>query len=159
MHEHDLNNRPEWSQKVVNAIVKAQLWTRENRAEAAQLLAKDGNNRYTPHSSSVLQRVLAPAISERAGYEADGAIQQVSWDEQRIDFQPYPFPSYTEELVTRLKSTLIQGDNQFLAALDPKHVAADLVDDRFVKNSIGAVGGLKAFGLPDSFERTEEFGF
>ena len=159
MHEHDLNNRPEWSQKVVNAIVKAQLWTRENRAEAAQLLAKDGNNRYTPHSSSVLQRVLAPAISERAGYEADGAIQQVSWNEQRIDFQPYPFPSYTEELVTRLKSTLIQGDNQFLAALDPKHVAADLVDDRFVKNSIGAVGGLKAFGLPDSFERTEEFGF
>src|SRR5450830_1953348 len=34
MHEQDLNNRPEWSQKVVNAIVKAQLWTRDNRAEA-----------------------------------------------------------------------------------------------------------------------------
>ena len=32
MHEHDLNNRPEWAQKVVNAIVKAQLWTREHRA-------------------------------------------------------------------------------------------------------------------------------
>src|SRR5690606_39893108 len=31
MHEHDLNGRPEWSQKVVNAIVKAQLWTREDR--------------------------------------------------------------------------------------------------------------------------------
>lgn len=159
MHEHDLNNRPEWSQKVVNAIVKAQLWTRDNRQAAAQLLAKDGENRYTPHSSAVLQKVLAPAASDRARYEAAGAIQHGDWDEQRIDFQPYPFASYTEELVTRLKHTLIQGDNQFLAGLDPAHVATDLVDDRFVKNSIAAVGGLKAFGLPDSFERTEEFGF
>ncbi|PWG67951.1 ABC transporter substrate-binding protein, partial [Enterobacter mori] len=40
MHEHDLNNRPEWSQKVVNAIVKAQHWTRDHRAEAAALLSK-----------------------------------------------------------------------------------------------------------------------
>ena len=40
MHEHDLNNRPEWSQKVVNAIVKAQQWTRDHRAEAAALLSK-----------------------------------------------------------------------------------------------------------------------
>ena len=159
MHEHDLNNRPEWSQKVVNAIVKAQVWTRDNREQAAKLLAKDGENRYTPHSSQVLQRVLSPAATERTGYEHDGAIRHANWDEQRIDFQPYPFPSYTEELVTRLKHTLIQGDNGFLADLDPKQVAQDLVDDRFVKNSIASVGGLKAFGLPDSFERTEEFGF
>ena len=159
MHEHDLNNRPEWSQKVVNAIVKAQLWTRDNREAASRLLAKDGDNRYTPHSAEVLRQVLAPTASERAGYAATGAIRHADWDEQRIDFQPYPFPSYTEELVTRLKDTLIQGDNGFLANLDPKHVAKDLVDDRFVKNSIAAVGGLQAFGLADSFERNEEFGF
>lgn len=159
MHEHNLNNRPEWSQKVVNAIVKAQVWTRDNREQAAKLLAKDGENRYTPHSSQVLQRVLSPAATERTGYEHDGAIRHADWDEQRIDFQPYPFPTYTEELVTRLKHTLIQGDNGFLADLDPKQVAKDLVDDRFVKNSIASVGGLKTFGLPDSFERTEEFGF
>lgn len=145
--------------KVVNAIVKAQLWTRDNRDEAAKLLAKDGNNRYTPHSAQVLQRVLAPAANEREQYQASGAIEHAHWDEQRIDFQPYPFPSYTEALVTRLKDTLIQGDNGFLNALDPTFAAQDLVDDRFVKNSIAAVGGLKAFGLPDSFERTEEFGF
>ena len=154
-----MNNRPEWSQKVVNAIVKAQVWTRDNREQAAKLLAKDGENRYTPHSSQVLQRVLSPAATERTGYEHDGAIRHANWDEQRIDFQPYPFPSYTEELVTRLKHTLIQGDKGFLADLDPKQVAKDLVDDRFVKNSIASVGGLKTFGLPDSFERTEEFGF
>jgi hypothetical protein len=48
MHEHDLNDRPEWSQKVVNAMVKAQLWTRENRAETAQLLSSAHEQKYTP---------------------------------------------------------------------------------------------------------------
>ena len=158
MHEHDLNNRPEWSQKVVNAIVKAQLWTRDHRAEAAQLLSKDGANRYTPHAPQVLNRVLAPAASDREAYLASGAIRHSHWDESRIDFQPYPFPSYTQELVKRLKDTLIEGDKGFLAGLDPAHTAQDLVDDRFVRNAIAAVGGLKAFGLADSFERSEEFG-
>ncbi|MDG9854557.1 ABC transporter substrate-binding protein [Pseudomonas nitroreducens] len=156
MHEHDLNNRPESSQKVVNAIVKAQLWTRDNRAEAAKLLSKDGENRYTPHAPEVLGRVLAPAASERQQYLADGAIRHADWHEERIDFQPYPFPSYTEELVRRLKDTLIQGDKGFLAALEPTQVAKDLVDDRFVRNAIASVGGLSAFGFPDSFERREE---
>lgn len=156
MHEHDLNNRPEWSQKVVNAIVKAQLWTRENRAEAAKLLSKDGANRYTPHVSEVLGKVLAPAAGERDGYVKSGAIRHAAWDEQRIDFQPYPFPSYTEELVSRLKDTLIQGDKSFLAGLDPKATAADLVDDRFVRAALAGVGGLEAFGLGGGFERTEE---
>ncbi|MBO2926722.1 ABC transporter substrate-binding protein [Metapseudomonas otitidis] len=156
MHEHDLNNRPEWSQKVVNAIVKAQLWTRENRAEAAKLLSKDGANRYTPHAPEVLGKVLAPAAGERDGYVKSGAIRHAAWDEQRIDFQPYPFPSYTEELVSRLKETLIQGDKSFLAGLDPKATAADLVDDRFVRTALAGVGGLEAFGLGGGFERTEE---
>ncbi|MFJ3259491.1 ABC transporter substrate-binding protein [Pseudomonas sp. NPDC086581] len=156
MHEHDLNNRPEWSQKVVNAIVKAQLWTRNNRAEAARLLSKDGENRYTPHAPEVLGRVLAPAASERQQYLADGAIRHADWHEERIDFQPYPFPSYTEELVRRLKDTLIQGDKSFLAALEPTQVAKDLVDDRFVRQALAGVGGLGAFGYPDSFERREE---
>jgi NitT/TauT family transport system substrate-binding protein len=119
MHEHDLNNRPEWSQKVVNAIVKAQQWTRDHRAEAAALLSKAGPNKYTPHEPAVLTKVLAPAAEDRAGYIASGAIQHQQWDEKRIDFQPYPFPSYTEELVKRLKGTLIEGDNGFLAGLDP----------------------------------------
>lgn len=45
MHQNDLDKRPEWSQKVVNAIVKAQRWTQDNRAEAASLLSKEGANR------------------------------------------------------------------------------------------------------------------
>ena len=71
------------------------------------------------------------------------------------DYQPYPFPSYTEQLVKLLKATQVEGDNRFLATLDPAFVARDLVDDQFVKKSIAALGGLKAFGLPDKFTRTE----
>lgn len=155
MHERDLTQRPEWSQKVVNALVKAQLWTREHRAEAAQLLSKDGANRYTPHTNEVLAKVLAPPAGDAAAYAASGAIKHPDWKQARIDFQPYPYRSYTEELVKRLKTTLVEGDRSFLDTLDPAVAARELVDDRFVKAAITAQGGLAAFGLPPQFERSE----
>jgi NitT/TauT family transport system substrate-binding protein len=158
MHEHDLRQRPEWSQKVVNAIVKAQIWTRANRADAARLLSKDAPNRYTPpHTVPVLEEVLAPSPADRTAYEKSGTIRHPDWHEERIDFQPYSYPSYTAELVRRLKDTLIEGDRGFLASLDPQAAAAELVDDRFVKTALAANGGLAAFGFPEGFERTEAF--
>jgi NitT/TauT family transport system substrate-binding protein len=122
MHEQDLNNRPEWSQKVVNAIVKAQVWTRDNRAEAAKLLSKDGANatRRTRNRCSTGAGAGRQRPRAVSGQRRDSAQH---WDEQRIDFQPYPFPSYTEELVKRLKDTLIEGDKGFLASLDPQQTA------------------------------------
>ncbi len=155
MHERDLSQRPEWTQKVVNAMVKAQLWTKANRAETAALLSKDGQNKYTPHTTAVLNKVLAPPESDVAEYVKTGAIRHPEWRERRIDFQPYPFPSYTEELVTRLKDTLIEGDRAFLSQLDPKAAARELVDDRFVKKAVTDAGGLAAFGLPNDFTRKE----
>ncbi len=155
MHERDLQQRPEWSQKVVNAMVKAQLWTRANRAETAALLSKDGANKYTPHATAVLEKVLSPPESDNTGYVQSGAIRNAAWLERRIDFQPYPYASYTEELVRRLKGTLIEGDRAFLNDLDPVAAARELVDDSFVKKAIVTAGGLKAFGLPDDFTRQE----
>jgi NitT/TauT family transport system substrate-binding protein len=155
MHERDLQQRPGWSQKVVNAMVKAQLWTRANRAETAALLSKDGANKYTPHATAVLEKVLSPPDSDNTNYLRTGAIRNESWLERRIDFQPYPYASYTEELVCRLKGTLIEGDHAFLSDLDPVTAARELVDDSFVKKAIVAAGGLQAFGLPDGFVRQE----
>jgi NitT/TauT family transport system substrate-binding protein len=155
MHEQDLTQRAAWSQKVVDAIVKAQLWTRAHPEDAAKLLSKEGPNHYTPHTSALLGRVLAPPASDAGRYLADKAIVHASWHAKRIDFQPYPFPSYTEELVRRLKTTQAEGANQFLAQLDPAFAAHDLVDDRFVKKSIEAVGGMAAFGLPARYAREE----
>jgi NitT/TauT family transport system substrate-binding protein len=155
MHERDLTERAAWSQKVVDAVVKAQLWTRAHPQEAAQLLSKSGKNHYTPHSAEVLGTVLAPSAADQGRYLADRAIVHADWHAKRIDFQPYPYPDYTEELVKRLKATQLEGNGQFLGKLDPAFVARDLVDDRFVRNSIAAVGGMSAFGLPEGFERTE----
>lgn len=155
MNEQDLSERPEWSQKVVNAMVKAQLWTRDNRAETAQLLSSANEQKYTPHSPEILSRVLTPTDEDLAEYVKTGAIKHPEWRDRRIDFQPYPFPTYTEELVKLLKETHVEGDRAFLDALDPAFAAKDLVDDSFVKKAIAEAGGLQAFGLADSFDRQE----
>ena len=155
MHEQDLTGRPEWSQKVVNAMVKAQLWTRDNRAETAKLLSAADPQKYTPHSPEILSRVLTPSDTDHAEYVASGAIRHPEWLSQRIDFQPYPYPSYTEELVRQLKDTQVAGERDFLDALDPAFVAGDLVDDSFVRRALEQLGGLAAFGLPDGWTRQE----
>lgn len=155
MHERDLEQRPEWSQKVVDAIVRAQLWIRENREETAKLLSKEGVNRYTPHGLPALSKVLAPPATDAQTYLASRAIRHPQWQEKRIDFQPYPYPSYTEELVARLKDTTIEAERGFLASLDGKTAASQLVDDRFVKRAIEAVGGMTKFGQPAGYSRKE----
>ncbi|SIT82082.1 ABC transporter substrate-binding protein [Pontibaca methylaminivorans] len=155
MHESDLESRPEWSQKVVNAMVRAQLWTRDNRAETAQLLSSSDPQRYTPHTPEILGRVLAPSEAETEEYVASGVIRHPEWRERRIDFQPYPFPSYTTELVRLLKETEVVGNRSFLDELEPDFVAGDLVEDRFVRQAVEAAGGLSAFGLPESWTREE----
>ncbi|OZI37951.1 ABC transporter substrate-binding protein [Bordetella genomosp. 10] len=155
MHERDLQERPVWSQGVVSAIVKAQAWIRTHRAETAQLLSKEGANRYTPHTLAALDKVLAPPASDEQSYLATRAIRHPQWAEKRIDFQPYPFASYTEELVRRLQGTLIEGEHGFLASLDPAKAARDLVDDRYVRRAIEENGGAAGFGLPASYERSE----
>ena len=155
MHERDLNERPEWSQKVVNGIVQAQAWARDHRDDTSHLLAKDAADHYTPHSYETLAKVLAPPPSDDAAYIASGAIHHPEWKQHRIDFQPYPFPSYTETLVSMLKTTYVEGKNDFLPGLDPAFVARDLVDDRFVKKAIAGLGGMTAFGLPEGFTRQE----
>ena len=155
MHEKDLNERPKWSEGVVEAIVKAQLWIQGNREQAAKLLSRESGNQYTPHALPVLSKVLAPASSDQPSYLASKAIRHADWHEERIGFQPYPYPSYTKELVTRLGKTVVEGDDAFLKTLDPAFAAQDLVDDRFAKRAIGLVGGPAKFGQPLDYSRQE----
>lgn len=152
--ERDLVDKPEWSQRVTSAIVKAQLWTREHQGETAGLLSATGENKYTPHALPVLNKVLLS--DDYASYERSGVVKHKDWQQRRIDFQPYPFPSYTEALVQAIRDTRVEGDTGFLAALDPKFVARDLVDERFVRKAIDAVGGPGVFGLPTNLTRKEQ---
>lgn len=155
MHQHDLDKRPEWSQKVINGIVEAQAWTRQHRDETAHILSHGSGNRYTPHRYKPLAKVLAPDAKDDKHYQETGAIQHADWHSHRIDFQPYPYPSYTEKLVELLKHTEVKGNSDFLTKLDPAFVAKDLVDDRFVKVAIERVGGMSVFDQPDGFSRKE----
>jgi NitT/TauT family transport system substrate-binding protein len=154
-HQKDLDERPEWSQKVVNAIVKAQLWMRSHRSETAAILADDGPQSYTPFPKPVLDRVLNEDSLLEAEYFASGANTHRDWNHLRIDFQPYPFPSYTEALIRALKGTVVEGDNEFLKTLDPAETARDLVDDRFVRAAVEAAGGLASFGVTGGWTRSE----
>ena len=151
--ERDLNDKPEWSQRVTNAIVNAQLWSRSNQLETAKLLAGSGPNRYTPHNLQALTKVLA--TTDYSEYEKRRIVAHPAWNQRRIDFQPFPFASYTEELVRAIGQTKVEGDTGFLTRLDPKFVAKDLVDDRFVRKSIAAAGGPGVFGLPANLLRLE----
>lgn len=153
MHEDDVNQRRDWTQKVVNAIVKSQQWAKANRPELAFLLSQDGGQ-YMPYALPVLERVLT--YYDNDFYRRQGAIIHPQWRSQRIDFQPYPFPSYTAQLVEVIKETLVEDQNNFLSELTPEFVAQDLVDDSFVKQALQQVGGPQAFGLSLDLTRTEE---
>ncbi|WP_228703767.1 ABC transporter substrate-binding protein [Acinetobacter larvae] len=157
MHEQDLQQHPQWSQQVVSSIVEAQLWCRNHRAETAQLLARQHKPRLTPHILPVLQQVLDPSAQQQRDYQQHGAIQHATWHSQRIDFQPYPYQSYTIELIKRMRYTQVEGNKAFLKRLDPRWAAQQLVDERFVKHAILQLGGMQAFGLDESFTRQEVF--
>ncbi len=152
MHEDDIAQHPAWTQAVVNGIVKAQQWAKANRPELAYILSKDGGQ-YMPYELPVIERVMT--YYDNDYYYQKGAIINPEWRSRRIDFQPYPFASYTSELVAALQQTLIGGDDAFLTALDPEQVAQDLVDDSFVKAALKQVGGPQAFGLSLDLSRQE----
>lgn len=155
MHERDLEERPQWSQKVVNGIVQAQAWIRDNREESTKILSKDNKARYTPHPYPTLAKVMLSGEKDHQHYIKTGAIKHADWDHHRINFQPYPYPSYTEKLVTLLRETEVKGEKGFLSTLDPSFAAKDLVDDRFVKKAIEDLGGMKVFGQAESYSRVE----
>jgi NitT/TauT family transport system substrate-binding protein len=152
MHEDDTVKRPKWAQGVVNAVAKAQVFARENRSQAARLLTKEGGD-YLPQPLPVVERALSHY--DRAEYGATKAISHPDWVNNRIDFQPYPYPTYTEELVKLLKDTTVEGDDTFLNALDPKLAHGQLVDDRFARAAIDAAGGAAKFGITADLSRTE----
>ena len=136
-HERDTIERPEWTQKAINAIVRAQGWIRENKAEAARLISQDAEG-YLPLPSDVVVKAMT---DYGAFYEQSGAIRHREWGNGRIDFQPWPYPSATKLIVEAMSKTVVEGDTTFLRGLDPEFVAKDLVDYRFVETALKAQPG------------------
>lgn len=155
-HESDVRERREWSQKTVNALVRAERWSRDNKAEAARILSKEGHG-YLPFEEEIILRSMTKYDLETYGVSGGtGAIRHPDWGASRIAFEPYQFRSATKRIVQELKRTVLDGDTTFLQGLSPEHVADDLMDYELVKKALAANGGMVAFdGAYPDFERDE----
>ncbi len=155
MNENQINANPEWSQKVMNAIVRAQIYAQQNKKEVAHMLSKDGKG-YLPMKADIIERAMT--LYDEDSYATPDAIQNPGWGSGRIDFQPWPYPSATKLIVNELKNTLVGGDTTFLQQLDADFVAEDLVDYRFVKAAMEKHTGWQqgpGFNADNPFEREE----
>ena len=145
MHEVDVAQRPGWTQKVVNGLVKAQQWTAQNPDEAAHILSRDGGG-YLPVSEPHVKRAMTKYDLDTYGTaHGTGAIQHPEWAAKRICFQPYPFESATREVVKLLKQTKVEGGMDFLEKVDAEKVVSELFDYDFVRNAASKAGGLQTF--------------
>lgn len=156
MHEEDTVKKPTWTQKVVNAIVKAQVYTSKHKAEVAELLSRDGEG-YLPMPAAVVKRAMT-LYTDDEGYIDSGAIEHADWGNGRIDFQPWPYPSATRMIVEAMNKTVVDGDTTFLKELDPGFVVKDLVDYNFVGKALEKFPEWKddpSVNPDDPFNRTE----
>jgi len=151
VREELLSERPDVARAFVGAVVQAQASARANPARAARTLTSGG---YLPQPGPVVRWAMTHGSDP--AYRADGAIRHPEWESRRIDFQGYPFPSYTAELVEQLRKTVVDGDLSFLDGLDGARAHRELVDDTLVRAAIDAAGGPARFDLPVSLRRTEE---
>ncbi|MCC2098563.1 MAG: ABC transporter substrate-binding protein, partial [Hyphomicrobiales bacterium] len=133
MHEGVTKQKKEWTQKVINAVVRAQIFASQNKKEVAKLLSRDGK-RYLPMPANVVERAMT--LYDTKTYSDPQAIKHAEWGNGRVDFQPWPYPSATKLIVKAMGETVVSGDTTFLRKLDPEHVANDLVDYEFVKNAL-----------------------
>ena len=134
MHEDITTKRPEWTQKIINAIVRAEFYAAENREEVAKLLSADGKG-YLPVPDAVVDRAMN--YYDISVYGPTHAIEHAAeWHNHRIDFQPWPYPSATELVVDAMNKTVVAGDTTFLKGLDPKFVAKDLVNYDHVRAAL-----------------------
>jgi NitT/TauT family transport system substrate-binding protein len=132
-HERYTKEQPEWTQKVVDSVVRAHIYASKNKTEIAHLISRDGKG-YLPTPSDAVVKAVTDYGPQ---YETSGAIRHREWRNGRIDFQPWPYPSATKLIVEAMNKTVVEGDTTFLKGLDPTFVAGDLVDDRFVKAALG----------------------
>jgi NitT/TauT family transport system substrate-binding protein len=155
MHEDVTTKKKEWTQKVMNALVRAEIYASANKKEVAKFLSTDGKH-YLPLPSPIVERAMT--YYDYSFYGPTKAIEHPQWDIGRIDFQPWPYPSATEMIVKAMNETVVSGDTTFLKNLDPKFVAKDLVNYEFVRNAMNKYPQWKndpSVNPKDPFNRTE----
>jgi NitT/TauT family transport system substrate-binding protein len=148
MKDAFMKEKPLVTRKVINAIVRAQSWLRNNRSAAALQLGRGGSG-LLPVESSVLDRVFNGYHPEEYNRDGFQAIKNVQWKSSRIDFQPYPYPSATWFILENLRKTIVEGSTAFLEGITSLQAAKELVDNTVVRKSI------RDLGLENSFATNE----
>lgn len=143
-----VKKNPNAAQAIANVIAEAQLIIERDRNQAAINLSTGG---YLPQDVKAIKKALADYTTA----EYPTAITHPEWKSQRINFQPFPYPSYTVELVKRLKQTVVDADKTFLNDIDLKKVHSQLVAVGFAEKAITKNGGNAKYGLPKSLTRKE----
>lgn len=143
-----IDDAPDTVQGITDALAGAQLWLGANRADGAKLLSE---KKYLPQPLPAITKAVARKPEDYAQTN-----RRPDWHGERIGYAPFPFASFTGALVEAMRDTVVDGDTGFLERIDPATAHAELVDDRFVRHSIDALGGPGAFGLPGSLTRTEQ---
>jgi NitT/TauT family transport system substrate-binding protein len=135
MHEADVMDpdRAAWTQGIHNAVVAAQLYMAENREETARMLSKDGKN-YLPFPFEVIDRAMN--FYDPAYYNNPLAIKHMDWQQSRINFQAWPYPSATKIVVEELREIVLTGDRAFMDNLTADFVSQDLVNYDYIKKSL-----------------------
>ncbi|CCQ74958.1 ABC transporter substrate-binding protein [Magnetospira sp. QH-2] len=133
MQEEDTKEKKEWTQKVMNAIVKAQIYASQNKKEVAHMMSRDGK-KYLPMPAKVVERAMT--LYDDAAYAAPDAIQHPEWGNGRVDFQPWPYPSATKMIIEAMNDTVVAGDKTFLSKLDSDFAVKDLVDYDYVRAAL-----------------------
>lgn len=143
-----VRNNPKAAQAIVNSIAQAQTAIRKDRVAAATALSTGG---YLPQPLPAITKALTSY--KQSDYPT--AIQHPEWKIQRVGYHPYPFPSYTVELINQLKRTTIDDATAFLQDIDVKKAHKQLVAVGLAEKAIAANGGYKAFSLPKNLKRNE----
>lgn len=141
---------PPRTQAFITALTEAQLICQNQRNSAVNLLTSPSNP-LLPEPVAAVSRAFT--YYHENTYINDGAIIHPSWPVNRIDFQPYPFASYTQEIANLLKTTTVIPTLKNLP--DGKTIHSLLVDDSFAKRAIFSQGGPSKFRIPASFIRQE----
>jgi NitT/TauT family transport system substrate-binding protein len=153
MNEKDLADR-EWAHKVIQALVRAELWALNNVEQAAHILSKDGA-KYLPLPEKVIKQAMMKYDMETYGASGTGAIKHPEWATKRLSYQPYQFESATRKIVEMMKITKVDGDISFLQSLDPGKVHGELMYTAGVEAAAAALGGLVQFAGVDAGSPTK----
>jgi NitT/TauT family transport system substrate-binding protein len=147
MREKDLQQYPDWTQKVVNGLVKAQQWAAQNADEVAHIISTNGD-KYLPMPEPVLQRALSEYDIEIYGTKhGNGAIHHPDWKVSRIGYEPYPYPPTTWKIIRLLQQTKFASKEQsaFLQSIDVNKAPDELFSVTSVVKAAEKVGGLQQF--------------